>query len=354
MLLKIGELAKRTGLTIRALRHYDAIHLLVPSIRSDAGYRLYNREDVAKLYRIQALRRLDLSLTEIQSILSGGAAGLPDVITQQISFLGRQIQQASALRTHLIALQGQLEERNEPAIDDWLIALESMVTGAKYFTDDELGKLKAQRGACADTVESERAGLIVALRELIERGISPESPEAHAVAHRWIELLLDEVGGDEGLLIKLYTMHWNEAALHSLTGIDQTGMQYISHAMAYGRLEIYANYCLPEEIAHLRRHYVEQTAAWPPLIAAIRDQMVQGAQPDNMAMQALARCWQALSHAKTGGDLKLELKLQAAFQNEPALRLGSGIDAPLMAFIDDAISALDAKQFNNDIEKGNQ
>lgn len=41
MLLKIGELGKRTGLTVRALRHDDAIGLLTPSARSDAGYRLY-------------------------------------------------------------------------------------------------------------------------------------------------------------------------------------------------------------------------------------------------------------------------------------------------------------------------
>lgn len=57
MLLKIGELAKRTGLTVRALHHYDAIGLLSPSARSEAGYRLYNEADIARLHRILALRR---------------------------------------------------------------------------------------------------------------------------------------------------------------------------------------------------------------------------------------------------------------------------------------------------------
>lgn len=51
MLLKVGELAKRTGLTVRALHHYDAIKLLCPSARSAAGYRLYNRADIERLYR---------------------------------------------------------------------------------------------------------------------------------------------------------------------------------------------------------------------------------------------------------------------------------------------------------------
>lgn len=354
MLLKIGELAKRTGLTIRALRHYDEIGLLVPSVRSESGYRLYGRQDVAKLYRIQALRRLDISLAEIQEILAAGAATLPDVIAQQISYLGRQIQQASVLRNHLIELQGQLEARHEPEIDDWLSALENMVTGTKYFTDDELKKLKAQRDSFAETVESEKAGLIAELHRLIERDISPESVEARTVALRWIELLLEEVGGDEGLLIKFYAMHWNEPALHSLTGIDQSGMKYISHAMAYRRLEIYAKYCHPEEIKLLRKQYVEQTTAWPPLIASIRDRMAQGIQPDSIEMQPLARQWLALSHAKVGGDPNLQLKLQAAFENEPSLRLGSGIDAPLLAFISEAIRELHAEEFNNNLKAANQ
>ena len=46
MLLKIGELAKRTGLTVRALHHYDAIGLLSPSARPDAGYRLFLPESI--------------------------------------------------------------------------------------------------------------------------------------------------------------------------------------------------------------------------------------------------------------------------------------------------------------------
>ena len=50
MLLKVGELAKRTGLTIRTLHHYDELGLLKPSHRSDAGYRLYDRDDLARLH----------------------------------------------------------------------------------------------------------------------------------------------------------------------------------------------------------------------------------------------------------------------------------------------------------------
>ena len=354
MLLKIGELAKRTGLTIRALRHYDEIGLLIPSVRSESSYRLYNREDVAKLYRIQALRRLDISLAEIQKILSSGAATLPEVIVQQIFSLERQIQQATTLRNHLVELQSQLEARHEPEIDDWLAALENMVAGTKYFTDAELRALKAQRRTLTTTEGSEKAELIATLHRLIEQGVPPDSTEARTVAHRWIEWLLEEVGGDEGMLIKLYTMHWNEPALHSLTGIDQNRMNYISHAMAHHRLGIYAKYCLPEEIKHLRKHYVTQTTAWPPLIAAVRHCMAQGLQPNSKEMRPLAHQWLALSRAKVGGNSDLQVKLQTILKKEPSLRFGSGIDEPLLVFINDAIRALHTASIDHKQKAENQ
>ena len=48
---RIGEVAAATGLTVRALRHYDEIGLLVPSQRSAAGFRLYSDADVRRLCR---------------------------------------------------------------------------------------------------------------------------------------------------------------------------------------------------------------------------------------------------------------------------------------------------------------
>ena len=64
MFLKVGELARRTGLTVRALHHFDQIVLLQPSARSEAGYRLYNRDDVARLHALQSLRALGVPADE--------------------------------------------------------------------------------------------------------------------------------------------------------------------------------------------------------------------------------------------------------------------------------------------------
>ncbi|MDW5443659.1 MerR family transcriptional regulator [Polaromonas sp. SM01] len=342
MFLKIGELARRTGLTVRALRHYGDIGLLTPSARSEGRYRLYGREDVARLYRIQALRRLDISLTNIVAILDKEAGGLSEVVAQQLTRLDHQIRQANTLRAHLAELQKQLSSNTEPGLDDWLVALESMVAGNKYFSDEEMASLSTQRSTLAETRQTEKAALAATLRNMLDTGVSPDSAQGMALARRWIELLLEEAGGDEGVLIKIYTMHWHEPALHALTGVHQAGMQFISHAMAYNRLELYAGYCNDHDIKRLRQHYVQQTDAWPPLIAAIREHMSRGAAPDSTDMQVLARRWQAISLAKACGDPQLQIKLQRAFQNEAALRLGSGIDLPLTSYVNQAIRQLES------------
>jgi MerR family transcriptional regulator, thiopeptide resistance regulator len=66
---KVGTLAQATGLTVRALHHYDHIGLLSPSRRTAAGHRLYTADDVARLYRIRLLRGLGFPLEQIAAAL---------------------------------------------------------------------------------------------------------------------------------------------------------------------------------------------------------------------------------------------------------------------------------------------
>lgn len=67
---KVKEVQSITGVTIRMLHHYDKINILNPSSKSDAGYRLYNDNDLEKLQQIMFFRELDFSLEEIKEILS--------------------------------------------------------------------------------------------------------------------------------------------------------------------------------------------------------------------------------------------------------------------------------------------
>src|SRR5207253_1728898 len=50
---KVGQLAKRTGISVRTLHHYDQIGLLTPSHRTESGHRLYDRDDVVRMKEVQ-------------------------------------------------------------------------------------------------------------------------------------------------------------------------------------------------------------------------------------------------------------------------------------------------------------
>lgn len=66
----VGQVARWTGVTVRALHHYDEIGLLVPSDRSAAGYRRYSDGDLERLQQILGYRELGFPLEEISAILS--------------------------------------------------------------------------------------------------------------------------------------------------------------------------------------------------------------------------------------------------------------------------------------------
>ena len=61
----IGEVARRSGVSARMLRHYESLGLVRPSGRTGSGYREYSGEDIRRIFHIESLRSLGLSLREI-------------------------------------------------------------------------------------------------------------------------------------------------------------------------------------------------------------------------------------------------------------------------------------------------
>jgi DNA-binding transcriptional MerR regulator len=73
MAFTVGELSKLTGVTVRALHHYDEIGLVRPSQRSAAGYRLYDEDDALRLQQVLVLRELGIPLDAIGPALDAAA-----------------------------------------------------------------------------------------------------------------------------------------------------------------------------------------------------------------------------------------------------------------------------------------
>ena len=89
----VKEVSKLTGVSIRALHHYDAIDLLKPTAVTEAGYRLYDDAAVEKLYMILVFRELGLSLKDIADILHAPNYDRNRVLEKQIKLMQARTQQ---------------------------------------------------------------------------------------------------------------------------------------------------------------------------------------------------------------------------------------------------------------------
>jgi MerR family transcriptional regulator, thiopeptide resistance regulator len=113
MAFTVGDLARLTGVTVRALHHYDEIGLVRPSDRSAAGYRLYSDADVHRLQQVLLLRELGLPLEEIAAAIDSGLGTDP-------------ARRAALLREHreaLVAKRARIDAM-VAAVDAALVTLE--------------------------------------------------------------------------------------------------------------------------------------------------------------------------------------------------------------------------------------
>ena len=76
--MRIGEVARRSGVSVRMLRHYDSLGLVSPSDRTTAGYREYTEKDLRRILHVEALRSLGLSLAQAGDALDAERPDSPD------------------------------------------------------------------------------------------------------------------------------------------------------------------------------------------------------------------------------------------------------------------------------------
>lgn len=93
----VNEVSKLTGVSVRALHHYDAIGLLNPTQVTEAGYRLYDDTALARLQTILLFRELQFPLKEIKSILDSPDFNREQALKQQIGLLELQRRQLDTL-----------------------------------------------------------------------------------------------------------------------------------------------------------------------------------------------------------------------------------------------------------------
>ena len=108
--LRIGEVARRTGLPVKTIRYYCDEGLLQPKDRSAGGYRLFDEENLAELTIIRALRAMDVSIAELARILEVRRKGvcncslLKGSISEKMVSIDRRIAELAAMKDELARL----------------------------------------------------------------------------------------------------------------------------------------------------------------------------------------------------------------------------------------------------------
>lgn len=173
---KVGELARDTGLTIRALHHYDDIGLLVPG-RTQAGHRVYGPAEVERLYRVLALRGVGLALDEIGAVLDDAGVSLVDTVRRHVAAVERDIAHRQALLDRLRAMLDGLEHASSPSVDHLIGTVEAMSVVEATIED-------VYFRAWHEHVQEPQAPHVVVLRELSGERVVPiwiGQPEAAAL-----------------------------------------------------------------------------------------------------------------------------------------------------------------------------
>jgi DNA-binding transcriptional MerR regulator len=188
--LKVGELARQTGLTVRTLHHYDDIGLLKPSLHTEAGHRLYTAADVARLQTVLSLRQLGLSLEEVRACLDRPDFEPARVIRVHVARLREQMELQRQLCARLEAIAAHLDTAGEVSADEFLRTIEVMTAMEKYYTPEQI-KQFAELGKQVPPEEIravEAAWTALQAEVRANRDLDPASPAAQELARRWDEL----------------------------------------------------------------------------------------------------------------------------------------------------------------------
>jgi len=234
-MLTIGQLAKRMGVTIRTLRYYDKIGLLLPSDYTEGGHRLYSLDDLLRLQKIQSLIFIGFSLKDIADLLEYKYIEEKQ-LSHSIAFKKRE----------LIAEQ----ERIRQTIDQ-LNHMETIISGYEkidvklfcfiihsiLFEEENLNEYSQVKDSIHNFRSEERVildkeyfSLFMNLKKLVANETNPESDEALRFIKQLVALSNQSLSKIETAEIKSTDQYDEPNILNPFTEEERT---FLKNAFAY-------------------------------------------------------------------------------------------------------------------------
>ncbi len=207
MALTIGETAQLAKVSVRTLHHYDQLGILSPSARTEAGYRLYDTEDLERLHRVLVFRELGFSLDEIGQIVTDPDFDQTEALRAQRSLLAEKARRTEAMLAAIDAALAAAEGENDMSDQERKEMFGELFDGfdpAEY--EDEVqerwGETDAYKQSAARTkrytkadweqIKTEGDANTAEFIRLLDAGVAPDAPEAmaaaaekHAQLERW-------------------------------------------------------------------------------------------------------------------------------------------------------------------------
>ena len=199
--LDIAEVARRTGLTSRALRFYEARGLVTP-LRTASGRRHYGPAELERLHQILALKRAGLTLAQIQRLTAGRRLDLRSIVEAQIATLAERERAIAVARALLTDILSRID-RSEPI--DVATFCSLIRQGETTMSHDKLNRLMAQymsaeqkaafdRSVAALPADFDNEAHNARWKDLSGRikaalPMDPASPQAQAFLDEWDEMI---------------------------------------------------------------------------------------------------------------------------------------------------------------------
>ncbi len=235
--LSAAECAKRTGLTVRALRVYERKGLLCPS-RSSSGWRRYTARDVSRLNVIVSLKALGLSLARIRGLLTENSPSLAQVLQMQCDSLRNKVAESEYALSMATVAARRLQTRQKLSLRElcelvWSLdaarrsitqsstllirgLMKELLTPEEQQAWDSWWAAHPKDAAQNAAFLGERIKLHGEIQGLIDRGVAPSAAAAQQMMRRY-NALLEKYGVRERTV---RTLDWNDRVTTRFMGME--------------------------------------------------------------------------------------------------------------------------------------